>query len=196
MTGPFDDLDNTDRVLLGTAVVAWLAALGAGVAAAVALVELGSTRPEAAAESADTPWLLYGVIGISVLVIAGAVPLLLRARSQAGNRQPARSSARWAQQTSRRPERGGGYPAARAPVSQYRPDGEAAVAVEQVWLRYTLAVACAMGVATALTGIGTYLLATDSDVAAWCCFGVAGLITVGMISLPIVALRQLNSLTV
>lgn len=194
MTGPFDNLDNTDRVLLGACTVAWLAALGAGVAAAVALVELGSDRPEASG-SGGTPWLLYGVIGVSVLVIAGAVPLLLRARSQAGARQPARSPARWPQQPSRRPDRGGGYPAARVPVTPYRPDGAAAVAVEQVWLRYTLAVACAMGVATAVTGIGTYLLATDSDVAAWCCFGVAGLITVGMISLPVVAVRQLNART-
>jgi hypothetical protein len=46
-----------------------------------------------------------------------------------------------------------------------------------------------------LTGIGTYLLATDSDIAAWCCFGVAGLVTVGMIALPVLALRQLGDRT-
>ena len=76
---------NVDRILVGACVAIWLAALGAGVAATVALVDLARGHPEAAAsatESADTPWLLYSVIGVSAIVIAGAIPLLLRARAQ------------------------------------------------------------------------------------------------------------------
>lgn len=81
-------------------------------------------------------------------------------------------------------------------VSGYGRDENSATAkVEQVWLRYTLAVACAMGIATAATGIATYLMATDSDVAAWCLYGLAGVVTAGMVALPIVALRQLDAVT-
>lgn len=195
MAGPFDELDHIDRVLLGACTVAWLAALGAGVAATVALVGLGSGGPQGS-ESADTPWLLYTVIGISVVVIAVAVPLLLRARSQAGStRRPVPDLAQRRPQQAMPRRQGGGYPGAPVPMSRYRPDGGAAAAVERVWLRYTLAVACAMGVAAALSGIGTYLLATDRDVAAWCCFGLAGVAAAGMIALTVVALRQLGDRT-
>ena len=36
------ELDRTDRILLGTCAAVWLGALGAGVAATVALVDLGT----------------------------------------------------------------------------------------------------------------------------------------------------------
>src|SRR6478672_10806556 len=75
-TGEFD---RTDRILLGVCAAVWLAALGAGVAATVALVDLGTGHPQSTGES-RTPWLLYAVIAISAAVIIGAVPLLLRAR--------------------------------------------------------------------------------------------------------------------
>ncbi len=64
MSGPIGELDTTDRVLLGACAAVWLAALGAGVAAVVALVDLGRSHPQGA-ESADTPWVLYTVIGLS-----------------------------------------------------------------------------------------------------------------------------------
>src|SRR5882762_3020540 len=78
-TGEFD---RTDRILLSGCAAVWLAALGAGVAATVALVDLG-TRHGASTRQSETPWLLYAVIGISAAVIIGAVPLLLRARRAA-----------------------------------------------------------------------------------------------------------------
>ncbi len=71
-TGEFD---RTDRILLGACAAIWLAALGAGVAATVALVDLGTGHAQSTGES-DTPWLLYAVIAISAAVIIGAVPLL------------------------------------------------------------------------------------------------------------------------
>ncbi|MUL82394.1 MULTISPECIES: DUF2561 family protein [unclassified Mycolicibacterium] len=192
MTGPISELDNTDRVLLGACAAVWLAALGAGVAAVVALVDLGRSHPQGS-ESADTPWVLYTVIGLSVVVIAGAVPLLLRARAQADNRQPGRRP----QPPARSPRPiGGSYRAAPVAMSRYAAgSGVTTAAAKAVWLRFTLAVTCAMGVGTAAIGLATYLMATDSNVAAWCLYGVAGLVIAGIIALPIVAMRQLDALS-
>src|SRR5258707_2828835 len=83
-TGEFD---RTDQILLSACAAVWLAALGAGVAATVALVDLG-TRHGASTGESETPWLLYAVIGISAAVIIGAVPLLLRARRAALEEPP------------------------------------------------------------------------------------------------------------
>lgn len=192
MSGPSSELDNTDRVLLGACAAVWLAALGAGVAAVVALVDLGRSHPQGS-ESADTPWVLYTVIGLSVLVIAGAVPLLLRARAQADNRQP---GGRRPLPPARSPRPiGGGYRAAPVAMSRYTAGtGAATAATEAVWLRFTLAVTCAIGLGTAAIGLATYLMATGSNVAAWCLYGLAGLVTAGIVALPIVALRQLDAL--
>jgi hypothetical protein len=191
MSRPISELDNTDRVLLGACAAVWLAALGAGVAAVVALVDLGRSHPQGS-ESADTPWLLYTVIGLSVLVIAGAVPLLLRARAQAGNRQPGRRP----QPPARSPRPiGGSYRAAPVEMSRYTTGNDAA-ASEAVWLRFLLATVCAIGFGAAAIGLGTYLMATGSDVAAWCLYGLAGVVTAGLVALPIVALRQRDSRSV
>jgi hypothetical protein len=71
-----------DRILMGVCAAVWLLLLGVSVAAIVALVDLGRGHPEVAegSEGSSTPWLLYGVIGASALIILGAIPLLLRAR--------------------------------------------------------------------------------------------------------------------
>ncbi|MGV0590359.1 DUF2561 family protein, partial [Mycolicibacterium elephantis] len=76
------ELDQIDRILLGACAAIWLIALGTGVAATVALVNLGRGHAEPAGDS-GTPWVLYVIIAVSALVIAGAVPLLLRARREA-----------------------------------------------------------------------------------------------------------------
>ncbi len=76
------DAENLDRILLGACAAIWLAALGSAVAATVALVDLGRGHPESSTDS-GTPWLLYSVIGVSALVIVGAIPLLVRARRAA-----------------------------------------------------------------------------------------------------------------
>ena len=74
--------DNLDRILVGSCAVIWLAVLGSGVAATVALVDLARGHPQSSTTS-GTPWLLYTVIGVSALVIVGAIPLLVRARRTA-----------------------------------------------------------------------------------------------------------------
>src|SRR3954453_16995789 len=84
-----DGQDSTDRLLLIGCAIVWLAALGAGVAAIVALVDLG-TAHSTGTDKSDTPWLLYAIIAVSAVVIAGAIPLLIRARRTAldGGPQP------------------------------------------------------------------------------------------------------------
>ena len=83
-----DEQDQTDRILLAVCAALWLAALGTSVAAIVALVDLASGH-STGADDAETPWLLYTVIGVSAFVIAGAITLLIRTRRTAErNRDP------------------------------------------------------------------------------------------------------------
>jgi hypothetical protein len=206
------ELDRVDRILLGACAAIWLAALGAGVAATVALVDLGRGHPESSGESA-TPWLLYTVIGISAAVIIGAVPLLLRARraAQQDASPPARPAVRTAQPQP--PERGAeaptqklrvpgtaaepvnprpGYPAPRMPITAAA--AAPMTAVDQLWLRCAVVTACAIGIAMVAIGVATYLMAVDSNAAAWVFYVLAGLITLGMPAVPWFYLRQLRAL--
>lgn len=200
--------DRTDRILLGACAAVWLVALGAGVAATVALVDLG-TRHETSTGEPETPWLLYVVIAVSLAVILGAVPLLLRARRAALEDPPqARPVAARAVPGQQPPVRGvdapteklqvppsvaarSGYPT-REPISP-QPDPKAA-AVDQLWLRCAVIIAIAMGVAMVAIGIATYLMAVDSNTAAWALYVVAGLATIGMPAIPFFYLRELRAL--
>jgi hypothetical protein len=204
------ELDRVDRILLGACAAIWLAALGAGVAAVVALVDLGRGQPESSGDS-GTPWLLYTVIGVSAVVIIGAVPLLLRARRTAmeESQPPARPAARTAPGQPQSPARGAeaateklqvlgtavdqatprpGYPAPRTAGAS-----PSAAAVDQLWLRCAVVIACAIGIAMVAIGVGTYLMAVDSNAAAWVFFGLAGLLTLGMPAVPWFYLRELRA---
>jgi hypothetical protein len=202
------ELDRVDRILLGVCAAIWLAALGAGVAATVALVDMGSGHPQSSSDS-DTPWLLYTVIGVSAAVIIGAVPLLLRARRAAMEESPppARAPIRNAAVQPPPPARGVEAPTEKLRVlggadPGYRPAREAIVpppsplmtAVDQLWLRCALVIACAMGVATAAIGVATYLMAVDSNVASWVLYGLAALVTLAMLAIPWYFLRELRDL--
>jgi hypothetical protein len=192
--------DQTDRILVIAAIVLWLAALGAAVAAVVALVGLASSHAVAAGEP-DTPWLLYSVIGISAVVIIGAIPLLLRARQTAAGGGVLRPTA---------PDDGGGSDGGAPSVTQrLQPFGAPVLrrhstppagsrvgfptaAVEQIWLRCTASIAGAMGAATTGIGVATYLMASDHDAAAWSVYVVVGIITVAMTAAPWYFLRELH----
>ncbi|CAA0131372.1 putative protein [Mycolicibacterium vanbaalenii] len=197
-------LDRVDRILLGCAAAAWLGALGAGVAATVALVDLSRGATTSGADS-GTPWVLYTVIGISAVVIVAAVPLLLRARRTAGEDST----------PDPRPEPDAPPPQtplrrAEAPTEKFRAPatvepsralpgvlGSAAATapdVDRVWLRCTAALVCAMGVATLLTAVSTYLMAVDTDTVAWVVYGVAGAVTLAMLAIPWHFLRELRAL--
>lgn len=206
--------DNLDRILLIGCAVIWVLALGAAVAAIVALVDLGR-GPQTADGGSGTPWLLYTVIVVSALVIIAAVPLLLRAR-RAGDGDSA------AQVRPRRVEEDPNLPAGAArgietptgklrmfgpppepvsrrpgPVSAAAPHrrdpGFPAAAVDQIYLRFGLSTACALGAATAAIGTATYLMANDSDTLAWVAYGVAAVITVASAALPWYHLKELNA---
>jgi hypothetical protein len=197
-----ESLDRLDRILLGACAAIWLIALGAGVAATVALVDLGRGRPESSGESA-TPWLLYTIIGVSAVVIIGAVPLLLRARrtAMADSPPPARPTIR--------PTPPPQAPGAEAPTTKLRTLGTGAgqprahltstpsplaIAVDQLWLRCAVVIACAMGIAMVTIGVATYLMAVDSNAAAWVFYVLTGLVTLGMPAIPWFYLRQLRAL--
>lgn len=192
--------DKVDRILLGACAAVWLAALGASVAAIVALVDLGRGHP--ASSGSDTPWLLYTVIAISAVVIIAAVPLLLRARAMADRPQPARGAApRPSRQASAGLRRFGpvddpvgrrpGYP---APAVRRPAWASPTAAVDQVWLRCAVVLGIAMGTATFLIGVATYLMAVDSNAAAWTLYVLAGLITLGMVAVPLLYLRELHAI--
>ncbi|ULE32097.1 DUF2561 family protein [Mycobacterium sp. IDR2000157661] len=205
-------LDRTDRILLGSCAAIWLIALGAGVAATVALVDLGQGRTEPSGE-AGTPWLLYAVIGISAVVIAGAVPLLLRARREAmaaeagpsGTQPAARPASGRTQDPAAEPAttekigvpaarsgQGASYAAPRALRTPEDPEPTSAAA-DQVSLRCALAIACAIGIAMVAIGVGTYLMAVDSTVVAWVCYALAALVTLAMPAVPWFYLKELRA---
>lgn len=192
--------DQTDRILLIACAVAWLAALGAAVAAIVALVDLGQANAARVGEP-DTPWLLYSVIGVSALVIIGAIPLLIRARRTAidGASRP-RSEERSGTQNVFGPPLGTeskqriGTPTIRRQAPATSRVGFPTAAVEQLWLRSTLAMATAIGAATAASGAGTYLMASGHNGAGWAAFAVAGVVTAAMPAIPVFFLKQLRQL--
>jgi hypothetical protein len=205
--------DRTDRILLGVCAAVWLIALGAGVAATVALVDLGTAHAQSQGNS-ETPWLLYAVIAVSAAVIIGAVPLLLRARRDAlEETPPVRATAGKPVTAHQSPARGvdapteklrvpptavsgplagrPGYPTREAISTEANPVMGAA---DQLWLRCSVVIAIAMGVAMVAIGVATYLMAVDHHAPAWVCYGLAGVVTVAMPAIPWFYLRQLRAL--
>ncbi|BBX02090.1 hypothetical protein BST36_14645 [Mycolicibacterium moriokaense] len=208
------ELDRTDRILLGACAAIWLAALGAMAAAIVALVDLGTAHQESSGE-AGTPWLLYIVIAVSAAVIIGAVPLLIRARREAmadaespARPVPRQAPGRWQESghgdqlpteklrisdtTSGRIHSGPGYAAAVTHSTSL--PAPLVAAIDQVWLRCAVLIACAIGIAMVAIGVATYLLAVESDTAAWVFFVLTGLVTVAMPAIPWFYLRELRTL--
>ncbi|MDY6870422.1 MAG: DUF2561 family protein [Actinomycetota bacterium] len=193
-------LDNLDRILLGAGGAVWLTALGTGVAATVALADLaGATAP--ASGAGDTPWLLYGVIGISAGVIAAAVPPLLRARRNAQDEPAPLTVQRGLTTPGERSAADTAEPpteklsvAAVTPVPSRLDAGADNARVEQLWLRCALVIAIAMGAAMIAIGVATYLMAVGTDPAAWVLYGLAAVITLAMPVAPWWYLRELRAL--
>ncbi len=206
LSGP----DNLERILLGACAVIWLLALGAAVAATVALVDLANGRGTVRAElseasGSDTPWVLYTVIGVSAAVIVIAIPLLVRARRQTGQRPlrehtPAGGSVAGgsvAEDVAALPTRA---ERRRQAAALSVGDGgglgaRGALLVEQVYMRCALAIACAVRVGFLAVGAGTYLMATDSEGASIALYIVAGVVTLAMPVLPWFYLRELRAVT-
>ena len=73
--------ESIDRFMVAVCGAIWLVLLAMSVVATVALVQLGRGRD--AGPDGQPSGLLYSIIAVSALIIAGAIPLLLRARRTA-----------------------------------------------------------------------------------------------------------------
>jgi hypothetical protein len=191
--------DVIDRILVGACAAVWLLLVGVSVAATVALADLGRGFHKVA-KNPHTPWVLYAVIVVSALIIAGAIPMLLRARRMAHDEPPAGSVDALARRVVKRPA-SSGYSTARAPderarqdrVQVYRPAAEwSGAAVDRIWLRGTVALTGAMGAALVAVGVATYLMAIGHDGASWVGYVFAGVITAAMPALEWLYVRQLR----
>ncbi|KAA1252213.1 DUF2561 family protein [Mycobacterium simiae] len=186
-----------DRILIGACAAIWLVLVGVSVAAAVALADLGRGFHKVGRDS-HTTWVLYAVIIVSALVIAGAIPVLMRARRTSSADPTVRSSPPRA--GSIQPVRAGqavartvGRPARRDQLTAFGPaaqrSGEAA---DRIWLRGTVALTGTMGIALTAVALATYLMSVGHDGAAWIGYGVAGVITAGMPAIEWLHVRQLR----
>jgi Protein of unknown function (DUF2561) len=190
-----------DRILVGACAAIWLVLLGVSVAAAVALADLGQGFHRVAGSS-HTTWVLYAVIIVSALIIAGAIPVLLRARRVA-QADPAVRSATTPARAPGRPLVTPGAPTARTLAERARartvqaaePAAEwSGAAVDRVWLRGTVILAGTMGAALIAVAAATYLMAVGHDGAAWVGYALAGVITAAMPVAEWLHVRQLRSL--
>ena len=208
------DADNVDRILLAACAVIWLAALGSAVAAD-GRAGRSRQRPSGVLHrSSGTPWLLYGVIGVSALVIVGAIPLLVRARRaalddpRAGRGAGARPAtgrtqtpARAAEPRDRRQLRTS-QPAAAADRqrSAYPSSSRSQHVRRRATARGGPAVAALRRGHRVRhgrwrcwrIGIATYLMAAGHDTFSWAAYVVAGLVTLAMPAIPWIYLRQLR----
>lgn len=187
--------ETIDRLMVGACGAIWLVFLVVAVIAGVALVNLGSGRGSAGANSS---WLLYTIIGVSAAVIAGAIPLLIRARRAA----MADSAADVPADPPAPP------PPVDAPTEKIRVFGTAVdphhrapepaqvarlhVVQERVWLHGATSLLGAMGLALTAVATATYLLSVYSDTAAWVALGVAGVITAAMPVILVAFQRKLG----
>lgn len=190
--------DVIDRILLGACAAIWLVLLGVSVAAAVALADLGRGFRKAAGNP-HTTWVLYAVIIVSALIIAAAIPVLLRARRAA--------AAELVAPVPGRPLVGAGSTAARSAADRDRQQQQLQVsgqqvfgrvpewsgeAVDRVWLRGTTLLTATMGVALIAVGAATYLMAVGHDGQSWVAYGLAGLVTAALPVLEWYHVRQLR----
>ncbi len=215
----FGGQENLDRILVAVCAAIWLVALGAGVAATVALVELGRAHPTSLPEESGTPWLLYTIIGVSAVVIAGSVPLLLRARRLAQTEPASASTSGSASESTSPDQESSGaaeaVPGKEAPTEKLRIPGPSAeavgrptfvapargrfgavpeAAIDRLWLRCAAVLGSAMGAATVAIALATYLMAVDNGGGSWTFYGIAAVITAAMPAIPVFYLRQLRAL--
>lgn len=186
-----------DRILIGACAAVWLMLVGVSVAAAVALADLGRGFHKVARDS-HTTWVLYAVIIVSALIIAGAIPVLLRARRTSGAESAPRPAP---PRALGRPPAGPGKPAVPTVGGSTRRDQvrafEAAAersgeAVDRIWLRGTVALTGAIGSALIGAALATYLMAVGHDGASWASYGAAAVITAGMPAIEWYHVRQLR----
>lgn len=209
--------ETVDRLLVGVCGAIWLVLLAVTVIAIVALVDM-SRGHAANAGGSDTPWLLYSIIIVSAVIIVGAIPLLIRARRTALSdsrltAEPAKAAPPLRPTTAAgTPARGTEAPTEKLkvfgstvdPYERYQPDFAQSSAsrradplipateLDRLWLRCTVMLAGAIGLALVGVSTATYLMAVDNDTAAWVGLGLAAVITIAMPVIPVTYLRQLH----
>lgn len=190
--------DVIDRILIGACAAVWLVLLGVSVAAAVALTDLGRGFHKAASNTHSTSWVLYAVIVVSALIIAGAIPMLIRARRMAqtdpaarGMTAPSRPPVRLMSQAPRTAAERARQSRAQAPAPAA--DSEwSGETVDRVWLRGTVLLVTAMGAALIAVATATYLMAVGHDGPSWVAYAIAGVVTAGMPAIEWLHVRQLR----
>jgi len=181
-----------DRVLVGACGAIWLVLLAAGVFATVAMVRLGGGHTAGGGQQPS--WLLYSVIAVSALVIIGAIPLLIRARRTAladsGREDSAVAGPLSPTEAATEKLRVFGVD----PYARPRPEGGgvSAAVVARLWLRGTVSLLGATGLALTAVAVGANLLAGGNDTGAWAAYGVAAAITVAMPAVMVFFQRQLG----
>ncbi len=187
--------DVIDRILIGACAAVWLVWLGVSVAAVVALVDLGRGFHKVASNS-HTTWVLYAVIIVSALIIAGAIPVLLRARRMSQAEPAAAAMTAPGRGAGRPPVRPGSAVADRPRQPRLQSAGPAAewsgAEVDRVWLRGTVLLAGTMGVALIAVAAATYLMAVGHDGPSWVGYGLAGAVTAAMPAVEWLHVRQLR----
>lgn len=208
--------ETVDRLLVGVCGAIWLVLLAVTVIAIVALVDM-SRGHSANAGGSDTPWLLYSIIIVSAVIIVGAIPLLIRARRTALSDsrltpEPAKATPPRPTSAPVAPARGTEAPTEKLkvfgstvdPYERYQPDFAQSSAsrradplipateLDRLWLRCTVMLAGAIGLALVGVSTATYLMAVDNNTAAWVALGLAGVITIAMPAIPVTYLRQLH----
>jgi Protein of unknown function (DUF2561) len=185
-----------DRIFLGVCAAIWLVLIGVSVAAAVALVDLGCGGFHKMARSPHITWVLYAVIIVSALIIAGAIPVLLRARRMAQAEPITRSMGQARGRQPVRPRSAAIHVAAgsaRFERDEFSRSTECSgEVVDRIWLRGTLALTGAIGIALIAVAAASYLMAVRHDSASWICYGLAGLVAAGMPVIEWIHVRQLR----
>lgn len=208
--------ETVDRILVGICGAIWLVLLAVTVIAIVALVDLGRGHTLGGSAGKETPWVLYSVIVVSALIIVGAIPLLLRAR-RAALAEPVTSPAAKPAGTTPQPPASPSVRPAEAPteklkvfgatVDPYEPYQPAfaqsstaradllipPTELDRLWLRGTVTLLGAIGLALVGVSLATYLLAAGSDTVAWVSLGVAAIVTIAMPAIPVFYLRELRT---
>lgn len=182
-----------DRMLIGLCAVIWLAFVGMLVGVIVVLAQMGQRAgPEESAGSSGSSLGIYIVIGVCLAVIIGAVPLLLRARKLPARhpvrRPPADDPTRTQKLNSLEAHAAPGSPAHRTGTAPH------AAVVERLWLRATVGIAGAIGLALLGVVTGTYLMVIGSGAASISAFVFAGLVTAAMGVIPWQTVKRLREL--
>jgi hypothetical protein len=188
--------DVIDRIMVGACAAVWLVLLGVSVAAAVALADLGRGFHKTAGNS-HTTRVLYAVIIVSALIIAGAIPALVRARrmSPAESARSVPGQARPPVRLMSQVPRTAAERARQQRVAQAvdDPGGEwSGAAVDRVWLRGTVVLTGTMGAALIAAATATYLMAVGHDGPSWVGYALAGTVTAAMPVVEWLHVRQLR----